>query len=241
MVVDIFIPCFIDQVFPNTGMNMVKILEKLGCEVHYNPKQTCCGQPGFNAGYFEHATQVAEKFVGDFPHPDRYVVAPSASCIGMIRNHYEELLKNSDQQKQLQQLQKNALEFTEFVVDVLGIEKIEGAKLEGTATYHDACGALRECGIKEAPRKLLGNVEGLTLEEMKESETCCGFGGTFAVKFQGISVGMAEQKVDNSTATQADYLISTDSSCLMHLDGYIKRNRKPIEVMHIVDVLATGW
>ena len=241
MVVDIFIPCFIDQVFPQTGMNMVKILEKLGCEVHYNPQQTCCGQPGFNAGYFEHATDIAKKFLKDFPHQDRFVVAPSASCIGMIRNQYEYLLRNSPDKGNYYPLQKNALEFTEFVVDVLGVDRIEGAKLEGTATYHDACSALRECGIKEAPRKLLQNVEGLTLEEMKHTDTCCGFGGTFAVKFHGISTGMAEQKVDNASATQAQYLISTDASCLMHLDGYIQRNRKPLKTMHIVDVLASGW
>lgn len=240
MEVDIFIPCFVDQFFPQTGMNMVKILEKLGCKVHYNPQQTCCGQPGYNAGYVKEAQAVAEKFLNDFKDSDRYIVAPSASCVGMIRNSYAHLFKHKFQ-KEYYELQKRMLEFTEFITDVLSVNKIEGAKLEGIATYHDACSALRECGIYEAPRILLNEVEGLSLVELKHSDTCCGFGGTFAVKFHAISVGMAEQKVDNATATQADYLVSTDASCLMHLTGYIQKNRKNIKPMHIVDVLASGW
>jgi L-lactate dehydrogenase complex protein LldE len=160
--------------------------------------------------------------------------------VGMIRNSYENLFQKEHQQSYYQ-LEKRVLEFTEFVSDVLGIDKIEGAKLAGIATYHDACSALRECGIKEAPRNLLRNVEGLTLVDLKDNEICCGFGGTFAVKFQGISSAMAEQKIDNATATQANYLVSTDLSCLMHLEGYIQKNRKNIRAMHLVDVLASGW
>jgi len=241
MIVDIFIPCFIDQLYPETGMNMVKILQKLGCEVNYNPNQTCCGQPAFNAGFTKDAAVIAKKFINDFPYSDRYIVAPSASCIGMVRNHFESILDESYYQKRNHDIQKNAFEFTEFLTDVLGVEKIEGARFNAIATYHDACSALRECGIKEGPRQLLSHVEGLTLLEMKQPETCCGFGGTFAVKFQAISVGMAEQKIDDATSTQANYIISTDASCLMHLDGYIKKNRKNIDVIHIIDVLASGW
>jgi L-lactate dehydrogenase complex protein LldE len=238
--VEIFIPCFVDQFYPQTGFNLIKILEKLGCEVHYNPEQTCCGQPAYNAGYTQEAKKVAEKFLQDFAQGEHFIVAPSASCVGMIRNSYENLFQKEHQQA-YHQLEKRVLEFTEFVTDVLEVDKIEGAKLDGIATYHDACSALRECGIKEAPRTLLSNVEGLTLVDLKDNEICCGFGGTFAVKFQGISSAMAEQKIDNATATQANYLISTDLSCLMHLDGYIQKNRKNIRAMHIVDVLASGW
>jgi len=241
MEVDIFIPCFIDQLFPETAFNMVKILEKLGCKVNYNPEQTCCGQPAYNAGFFKESKAVATKFIKDFPHSERFIVSPSASCIGMLRNSYNTLFESKEEQKSCYNLQKNAFEFTEFLVDVLEVEKIEEASLKGIATYHDSCAALRECGIKDAPRTLLKNIKGLELIEMKQKENCCGFGGTFAVKFPDISVGMAEQKIDNASNTQADFLISTDSSCLMHLEGYIKKNRKKIKVMHIADALASGW
>lgn len=237
MTVDIFIPCFIDQFFPRTGVNMVKVLEKAGCMVNYNPNQTCCGQPAFNAGFWNEAKKVGEKFIRDFSE-DRYIIAPSGSCVGFVRNFYEEMFANTSQHNEFRQIQKNLFEFSEFLVNVLKIENFD-ARLEGIATYHDACGALRECKIKEAPRKLLKNVRGLELVEMNENETCCGFGGTFAVKFEPVSIGMADQKVNNAIATGAQYIISTDYSCLMHLEGYIKKSKKEIKVMHIADVLAS--
>ncbi len=220
---------------------MVKVLEKLGCEVHYNPNQTCCGQPAYNAGFVKEAQTVVHKFLADFAHPDRYIVAPSASCIGMIRNAYNDIITDPAKRKTYYPIQKNAFEFTEFLTDVLEVDHIPGARFEAVATYHDACSALRECGIREAPRRLLSKVEGLTLVEMEGTEICCGFGGTFSVKFQAISAGMAEQKIDHATHTQAQYLISTDASCLMHLDGYIQKHRKNIQTIHIADVLASGW
>jgi L-lactate dehydrogenase complex protein LldE len=241
IVVDIFIPCFIDQMYPGTAFNMIKVLEKVGCEVNYNPDQTCCGQPAFNAGFFEEAREVGEKLLNEFNNSNRYVVSPSASCVGMIKNSYSRLFENTSCHLQHRKLQKNIFEFTEFLVDVLKIEKIEGSKLETIATYHDSCSGLRECHIKSQPRKLLSNVEGLKLVEMKDVETCCGFGGTFAVKFEPISVGMAEQKVNNAMETQAEVLISTDSSCLLQIDGYIQKHKNPLKVMHIADVLASGW
>jgi len=134
----------------------------------------------------------------------------------------------------------NLYEFSEFLVDVMGVEDI-GASLSGKATYHDACGALRECGIKSQPRKLLGHVAGLELVEMKEAETCCGFGGTFAVKFEPISIGMAQTKVQSALETGAQYMVSTDVSCMMHVQGYIEKNNLPIQSLHIADVLASGW
>jgi len=240
--VDLFIPCFVDQLFPNTAMNMVKVLEAVGCEVHYNTNQTCCGQPAYNAGFKAESCEVATKFLKDFPNePGRYVVSPSASCVGMVRNTYAELFDGTPQQNQHHGLQRRVFELTEFLVDVLGITTIPGAALPGQYTYHDSCAALRECGIREAPRQLLDSVQGLTRLEMAETETCCGFGGTFAVKFQAISVAMAEQKVEHALATGADYLISTDTSCLMHLDAYIRREKKPIKTLHVADVLASGW
>src|SRR4051812_7231116 len=201
--VQLFIPCFVDQMYPQTGMNMVKVLEKLGCQVHYNPKQTCCGQPAFNAGYWDDARAVAKKFMKDF-HDDFYIVAPSGSCTGFVRNYYEKLFGDTEEEIKTAGVRSRLYEFTEFVVDVLKVEDL-GAVFEGKATYHDACGALRECGIKSQPRKLLNKVKGLELTEMKECETCCGFGGTFAVKFEPISIGMAQTKVQSAIETGAEY------------------------------------
>ncbi len=239
MIVDIFIPCFIDQMFPQTAMNMVKVLEKQGCGVNYNPEQTCCGQPAFNGGYFDVAKEIGEKFIKEFPN-DRYIVIPSASCAGMIKNYYGDLFHNSALHNQYKQVRKNIIEFSDFLVNVLKVTDV-GAQLEGIATYHDACSALREYGVKEEPRTLLRKVKGLELRELKDSETCCGFGGTFSVKFEPIAVGMAEQKMNNVDETGANYLVSTDISCLMHLDGYIKKNQKPVKIMHLADVLASGY
>lgn len=239
--VDIFIPCFVDQVSPDIGFNMVKVLEKVGCKVNYNINQTCCGQPAYNAGYFDDAKEVAVKFLKDFPNESRYVVTPSASCCGMVRNGYQALFAESRFKIPYLKLQKTVFEFSEFLVNVLGIEKIEGARFDGVATYHDACSALRECKIFEAPRKLLRNVKGLEVKELLDNDVCCGFGGTFAVKFEPISVGMVQQKVDNAIATGAQFLVSTDYSCLMHIDAYIKKNNIPLKTMHIADVLASGW
>ena len=218
---------------------MVKVLEKAGCEVHYNTNQTCCGQPAFNAGFWDEARTVCAKFLKDFDTAD-YIVAPSASCVGFVRNYYGKLFENSSMHNQVKDLGSRTYEFTEFLTDVLKIENFN-ATLNTKATYHDSCAALRECKIKEGPRRLLGNVKGLELVEMNHTETCCGFGGTFAVKFDAISIGMADQKVVNALETEAEYIISTDLSCLMHLDGYIKGKNLPLKTMHIADVLASGW
>ena len=239
MKVDLFIPCFVDQLYPETAFNMIKVLEHVGCDVKYNTNQTCCGQPAFNAGFWPESKEVAKKFISDFSE-NNYIVAPAGSCVGFVRNFYGELVANSVQHNDYKRVKKNIYEFTEFLVKVLNIDDV-GAKLEGKATYHDACGALRECKIKEEPRRLLSKVRGLQMEEMKDVETCCGFGGTFSVKFEPISTGMAEQKINNALATNADYLISTDMSCLMHLDGMIKKRKENLKVMHIADVLASGW
>jgi len=239
MKVQLFIPCFVDQLYPETGMNMVKVLQKLGCQVVYNEKQTCCGQPAFNAGYWDEARAVATKFLADF-EGDSYIVAPSGSCTGYTRNYYERLFENTPDQSRIQRVTKRLFEFTEFLTEVLKVENLN-ATLNGKATYHDACGALRECGIKAGPRKLLEQVKGLELIEMKEAETCCGFGGTFAVKFEPISIGMAQTKIKSAVETGSDYIITTDVSCMMHMQGYIDNQNLPIKTLHIADVLASGW
>ncbi|MBC8487624.1 MAG: (Fe-S)-binding protein [Bacteroidetes bacterium] len=239
MIVDIFIPCFIDQIFPQTGMNMVKILEKLGVKIHYNDNQTCCGQMAFNSGFWDEAKEMGEKFLKDFPN-NRPVVAPSASCVGYIKSYYPKLFFNTALHNEFKQLQRNIYEFTDFLVNVLKITDL-GATFEHKVTYHDSCAALREYGLKDEPRRLLKNVKGLELIEMKDTHVCCGFGGTFSVKHEAISTAMAEQKVHNALDTGAEYIISTDSSCLMHQDGYIRKHKLPLKVAHIADVLASGW
>jgi L-lactate dehydrogenase complex protein LldE len=241
---DIFIPCFVDQLYPATALSMVKVLERVGVAVNYNPNQTCCGQPAYNAGYHPQSRSVAEKFLQDFAAPAagaRYVVSPSASCVGMVRNSYSELFAGTTQLGACQAVQGRTYELTEFLVDVLGITAIPGARLEGKYTYHDSCSALRECGIRAAPRQLLDGVAGLERVEMAETTTCCGFGGTFAVKFEAISVAMAQQKVEHALDTGADFLVSTDVSCLMHLEAYIRKEKLPLKCLHIADVLASGW
>ncbi len=239
MNVQLFIPCFVDQLYPDTAFNMVKVLEKAGCTVSYNTSQTCCGQPAFNAGFWDEAKSVCTKFIKDFSGSD-YVVAPSASCVGFVRNYYGKLFENSSVHNEVKDLGKRVFEFSEFMLDILKVEDV-GAVLNGKATYHDSCAGLRECKIKEEPRRLLSHVKGLSLAEMNDVETCCGFGGTFAVKFEAISVAMGEQKVEHALATGADYLISTDHSCLMHLQGYIKQKGYGLKTMHLADVLASGW
>ena len=239
MRVQLFIPCFVDQLYPQTAFNMIKVLEKATCEVAYNTNQTCCGQPAFNAGFWDEARTVCNKFIKDFEGAD-YIVAPSASCVGFVRNYYAKLYENSSQHNQVKELGKRIFEFTEFLTDVLHIENY-GAELNMKATYHDSCAALRECKIKNGPRRLLSHVKGLELTEMADVETCCGFGGSFAVKFDGISIGMADQKVRHANDTGAEVIISTDLSCLMHLDGYIKGKGMHLKTMHIADVLASGW
>jgi L-lactate dehydrogenase complex protein LldE len=226
----------VDQLYPQTAFNMVKVLEKAGVEVEYNEEQTCCGQPAFNAGFRNEAREVCTKFLKDFNGPD-YIVAPSASCVGFVRNYYSTLFDNSSLHNEVRDIQKRIYEFSAFLVNVLGVEDF-GATLYGKATYHDSCAGLRECRIKEEPRRLLARVEGLELLEMEDVDVCCGFGGSFAVKFESISVAMADQKVNNALQTGADFIISTDHSCLMHLDGYIRHKGYPIQTMHLADALA---
>ena len=218
---------------------MVKVLEKAGCEVTYNPNQTCCGQPAFNAGFWDEARDVAKKFIIDF-ESETYIVAPSASCVGFGRNYYPKLFEHGVNHQKVKELKTKIFEFSDFLTEVLHQYDF-GAIWNGKVTYHDSCAALRECKIKEGPRKLLNHVQGLELIEMQDNETCCGFGGTFAVKFEGISVGMADQKVTNALNTGAECIVSTDMSCLMQLNGYIKKNNLKIQTMHLADLLVNGW
>jgi len=239
MDVHVFIPCFIDQLYPDAGFNTIKILEKVGCKVHYNPKQTCCGQPAFNAGYWGEAKEVCNKFIDDFQHAETIVI-PSASCAGFVKNYYSKIYDNAPNQKDIKQFQGKVFELSDFLVNQLKIDDV-GAIFNGKVAYHDSCAALRECNLRTEPKLLLSKVRGLELLEIKDNETCCGFGGTFSVKFEGISTAMGEQKVKNVVDTNADYLVSTDLSCLMHLNGIIQKKGHSIKSMHLADILASGY
>ncbi len=221
------------------AFNTVRLLEKAGCTVTYNDNQTCCGQPAFNAGFHGEAKDVCRKFMDDFKGSD-YIVAPSASCIGFIKNYYKGLFENSSSQQTATAISRRVYELSDFLVNVIKVTDF-GAELNSLATYHDSCAALRECALKKEPRILLGNVKGLQLTEMADNETCCGFGGSFAVKFEAISIAMADQKITHAEDTNAKVLISTDMSCLMHIDGCIQHKHSPLQVMHLADVLTSGW
>lgn len=222
--VSIFVTCLVDQVFPRTGMAMVEVLERAGCEVEFREAQTCCGQPAFNSGFSSEAREVEQYFLKVFDGAE-YIVVPSGSCASMIAHHYAEP-------------DPRVWEFSQFLVSFLKIEDV-GARLERTVTYHDSCHALRELRIKDAPRRLLGNVRGLKLVEMEPAEECCGFGGTFSVKFPEISGAMARTKLDAILRTGADTVVSIDSSCLMQIDGAMKRAGTGVETMHLAEVLAS--
>jgi L-lactate dehydrogenase complex protein LldE len=240
MDIQLFIPCFIDQLYPETGFNTIKILEKAGCCVHYNPKQTCCGQPAFNSGYWKETARLAEKFLTDF-NPDMPVVSPSGSCSSFVIHHYHKVLADSPELlARYAQMKSNIYELSDFLVNVLKIENL-GAKFPHKITFHDSCSALREYGIKDEPRLLLAKVEGLELIEMEESETCCGFGGTFSVKNTYISSAMAEKKVLNALSTGAEYIVSTEASCLMNINGFCDKNNLPVKGIHLADILASGY
>jgi L-lactate dehydrogenase complex protein LldE len=231
--VSLFVTCVVDQVFPQVGIAMAEVLERAGCEVEFREAQTCCAQPAFNSGYRDEARSVAEHFLTTFQGAE-YIVVPSGSCCSMISHHFAELFPGD---KRVHDLEPRVFEFSQFLTDVLKIEDV-GASFNGMVTYHDSCHALRELKIKDGPRKLLQNVRGLQLVEMEPAEECCGFGGTFSVKFPEISGSMARTKIDAIERTGAGTVVSIDSSCLMQLQGALRRAGSKIRTMHLAEILA---
>jgi len=230
MRVALFIPCFVDQLYPEVGKAMVTVLRRVGVEPFFPAGQTCCGQPAFNTGYWDEARRLAKRYCEIFADAEA-IVSPSGSCTAMVRNYYPKLLDETPHAA------ANTFEFAEFLVKRLGVTDV-GAKFAANVTYHDACHTLRELRLKNEPRQLLAKVKDLKLIEMDEAETCCGFGGTFAVKFPMISTAMDKVKVESIRKTGAQYVVSTDSSCLMHIDGYLKRHQIPVQPLHLAEVLA---
>jgi len=234
----LFVTCIVDQVFPNVGVSMAAVLERVGWTVDFNPAQTCCGQPAFNSGYREEARSVALHFLDVFRDAE-YIVVPSGSCTSMITHHFAELfVAEPDRLKEVHSLEKRVWEFSRFLLEVAKVEDV-GASYGGIATYHDSCHALRELKIKSGPRLLLSKVKGLELREMEIAEECCGFGGTFSVKFAEVSGGMARTKIESIQKTGADVVVSIDSSCLMQLQGAIHRAGLPLKTMHLAELLAS--
>jgi L-lactate dehydrogenase complex protein LldE len=235
--VALFITCIADQFYPRVGEAVTQVLRRLGVEVSFDPAQTCCGQPAFNTGYREEARQVARRTLSLFRDAD-YVVAPSGSCTTMVRVFYPELFAGDPElERQAHQLGERFFEFSEFLVKVLKVEDV-AASFRGRVTYHDSCHLLRELGIESEPRRLIRNVRGVDFVEMEDFRLCCGFGGTFSVKFPEVSVAMGEDKLRAAAATGAQYLIANDSSCLMHLAGLIHRQQLPLQTMHLAELLA---
>jgi L-lactate dehydrogenase complex protein LldE len=236
--VSLFVTCIVDQLFPNVGLAMADVLERSGCEVDFPEAQTCCGQPAFNSGYHDEARSVARHFLDVFRDAE-YIVSPSGSCTSMASHHFAQLFEPGDPRlAEAHALEPRIWEFSKFLTDVAKVEDV-GARFQHTVTYHDSCHALRELKIKESPRRLLSHVRGLTLNEMSAAEECCGFGGTFSVKFPGISGGMARTKIESIVATGADTVVSIDSSCLMQLQGALSRAGSSVRTMHLAEVLAS--
>jgi len=238
MKVSLFIPCYVDQCFPKVGISVVRILERLGHTVDYPMAQTCCGQPAFNSGAWEPARAVARQTLQAFRDAE-IVVTPSGSCGAMVKVFYRELFKGLPEFEEARALGERTWEFSSFLVNKLGVTDV-GATFPGRATFHDGCHGLRELGVKSEPRALLKNVRGLELVEMKSNETCCGFGGTFSVKFPMISTAMGEAKCGAVQETGAEWLISLDSSCLMHLQGMFDKRKVGMRSAHLAEVLASG-
>ncbi len=232
----LFVTCLVDQMAPQVGESVVRVLERLGVEVSFPRSQTCCGQPAFNSGYRADARPVAKRFLDVFEGDD-LIVTPSGSCAAMVRNFYPELFH--DDPKLLARARRTGervWEFSEFIVDVLGRSDL-GGRLEGSATYHKCCHLLRELGVDRQPEALLKGVKGLELRSLSRAEVCCGFGGTFSVKMADISTAMMNEKLDSVQATGARMLIAGDAGCIMHMQGGLRRRGQDTEVVHIAQLL----
>ena len=236
--VSLFVTCMVDQLMPQVGMAMVEVLERLGYRVDFPERQTCCGQPAFNSGYRAEARTVARHFL-DTLEASEAIVIPSGSCASMVKNHYPSLFeKEPATLARAESVAARVWEFSEFLTRVAGVEDV-GARFEDVVTYHDGCHSLREMGIREGPRRLLAHVRGLDLREMQPAEECCGFGGTFSVKFAELSGAMARTRIEAILRTGARTVVSADPSCLMQIQGVLSRAGAPVRTLHLAEVLAS--
>jgi len=235
--VGLFVTCLVDLYRPTVGFAAVKLLQQAGCDVEVPPAQTCCGQPAYNSGDRADTRAIARQVIAAFEGFD-YVVAPSGSCAGMVGRHYEELFDaEPDWQLRAKALRAKTHELVSFLTDICGVTEVQ-ARLDSTVTYHDSCSGLREMKVKEQPRRLLATVEGLSLTELPTAETCCGFGGTFCIKYADVSIEMVRKKSDDIQATGADLLLAGDMGCLLNMAGKLKREGSAIQARHVAEVLA---
>ena len=237
MKITLFVPCYVDAMFPKAAWSVVRVLEKLGHQIEVPQAITCCGQPPFNSGYWNEARQVAAPVLKTLQGAEA-VVVPSGSCATMLKIFYPQLFQGKAEENDAHQLAERVWEFSDFVVNKLGVKDV-GARFPHRITFHDGCHGLRELDVQSQPRELLNHVRDLELIEMSEAQTCCGFGGAFAVKYADISQAMGEVKCDSALQTGADYLVSNDSSCLMHIQGMLKRQKSKLKTLHLAEVLAS--
>ena len=237
MQITLFVPCFVDSFAPRVAESMVRVFERLGHDVRFAEAAVCCGQPAFNAGYWDEAQSVAERTLRELASAEAVVVG-SGSCATMLKRFYPRLFAGTSGAEAAQDLAARSFEFAEFLVNELGVSEL-GARFPAKVTVHDGCHALRELGLKRPMRELLSHVKDLTLVEMGEAETCCGFGGTFSAKFSTISRAMGEQKLGSARETGADYVVSCDSSCLLHLKSLGARGGAALGSVHLAEVLAS--
>jgi len=236
--VSFFATCLVDQLFPNVGVSAVKVLRHAGCEVVFDERQTCCGQPAFNTGYRKEARKFAERFIEIFEETDAdAIVSPSGSCVAMIKHFHELFPDDASWRERADAVANKTHEFTSFVVNVLGLDDL-GSSFSGRVTWHDACHGLRELGLKQEPRTLLKNIENVEFVEMPNADACCGFGGTFSVKYPEISVAILDNKIEAINNCGADTVVACDASCLMQIAGRLSRLGSTVKTKHIAEVLA---
>lgn len=236
--VTLFVQCLVDTIYPEVGEAMVQVLQRLGATAKCPTDQTCCGQPAYNAGYRSQARSVAQHFLEVFEKSE-IIVCPSGSCVNMVRHHFPELFRDAPQWLQrARKLAARTFEFTEYLVDVLKVDDVN-ASYSGKVTYHDSCHLLRGIGVREQPRRLLRNVAGVEFVEMNDSDRCCGFGGSFSVKYPQISTAMVAEKANNIIKSGADTVVGCDMGCLMNIQGMLSRMGSNVRVKHIAQVLAS--
>lgn len=238
MKVSLFITCLVDQLCPNVGVAAVEVLRRAGCEVVFDERQTCCGQPAFNTGYRKEARKFAERFIEIFEESDaEFIVSPSGSCTAMVKHFHELFPDDHNWRERCEKIAEKTFEFSSFLVNVLKIENV-GAKFSGKLTWHDACHGLRDLHIKNEPRELLKNVENAEFVELEGADVCCGFGGTFSVKFPEISAAILDNKIEMIEKSGADAVVACDASCLMQIGGRLSRINSKVKPIHIAEILA---
>ncbi|MDE0291338.1 MAG: (Fe-S)-binding protein [Candidatus Dadabacteria bacterium] len=234
----LFISCLVDNFFPQVGEAMLRVLSGMGLEIEFPQEQTCCGQPAFNSGHAKEAEKVACHFLDVFGDGDEAIVCPSGSCVSMVKHYYAELFRNDPEKlSRVEKIASNIYEFSEFVFQRKEALNLNSA-YKGRVTFHDSCHALRELGISSQPRELIKSLDGVELVEMEMADACCGFGGTFSIKYPEVSKSMLQEKTDSILDSGADAVVSTDMGCLMNIKGLVSRKKMPVKVLHLAELIA---